>query len=228
MASKDGAAGGSPAGEPDEGTGRVSDEDEMPRDQDDPHFGAARSNSDEESMGSPYSWVSSRRPCWGAKAAGRCESTWRIQPMDQDIYSEWDPVAQSEWSRVQVQARAWAPERGTVAWRREQDKMRQEIHFLWRNMELLLAPAEAAKWDRQDLLQLPLSPLEGEQLVPAPPNDGPPGPQPPQPLWRQRHLKGHLSDSRWQGGQGISLRPVVTAGTLSELQRRGAQSSRVS
>uniref|UniRef100_A0ACB8ESR1 Uncharacterized protein n=1 Tax=Sphaerodactylus townsendi TaxID=933632 RepID=A0ACB8ESR1_9SAUR len=34
MAGKDGAAGGSPAGKPDEGTGRVPDKDEMPRDPD--------------------------------------------------------------------------------------------------------------------------------------------------------------------------------------------------
>uniref|UniRef100_A0ACB8F861 Uncharacterized protein n=1 Tax=Sphaerodactylus townsendi TaxID=933632 RepID=A0ACB8F861_9SAUR len=112
----------------------------------------------------------------GAKAAGRHETTWLTQPMDQNIYSEWDTVAQSEWSRVWVQAGVWAPERGVVACQREQDEMRQEIHFLRRNMELLLART-----------------LEGEQ--PVPPNDVPPGPsepQPPQPPWRQRRLKARF------------------------------------
>uniref|UniRef100_A0ACB8FTB1 Transmembrane protease serine 11F n=1 Tax=Sphaerodactylus townsendi TaxID=933632 RepID=A0ACB8FTB1_9SAUR len=46
-------------------------------------------------MGSPYSWAPSRQQCWGPKAAERCASTWLTQPIDQDIYSEWDPAAQS-------------------------------------------------------------------------------------------------------------------------------------
>uniref|UniRef100_A0ACB8ECC8 Uncharacterized protein n=1 Tax=Sphaerodactylus townsendi TaxID=933632 RepID=A0ACB8ECC8_9SAUR len=39
--------------------------------------------------------------------------------------------------------------------------MQQEIHFLRRNMELLLARTEVAEQDRQDLPQLLLLPLEG-------------------------------------------------------------------
>uniref|UniRef100_A0ACB8F1C5 Uncharacterized protein n=1 Tax=Sphaerodactylus townsendi TaxID=933632 RepID=A0ACB8F1C5_9SAUR len=98
-------------------------------------------------MGLPYSWASSRRLCWEAKVVGWRVSTWLTQPIDQDIYSEWDPAAQSEWSRAQVRAGAWAPERDAVTWRRERDEMRQEIHFLRCNMELLLARAEAAERD---------------------------------------------------------------------------------
>uniref|UniRef100_A0ACB8E670 Uncharacterized protein n=1 Tax=Sphaerodactylus townsendi TaxID=933632 RepID=A0ACB8E670_9SAUR len=137
-------------------------------DQHDPHLGAAQSTSGEESMGLPYSWAPSQQPGWGARAAGQRESTWLTQPMDQEIYLEWDPAEQSEWSRVQVQAGARAPERGVVAWWRERNKMRQEIHFLRRNVELLLARAEAAERDRQDPLQLLPPPLEREQPVPVP------------------------------------------------------------
>uniref|UniRef100_A0ACB8EC37 Uncharacterized protein n=1 Tax=Sphaerodactylus townsendi TaxID=933632 RepID=A0ACB8EC37_9SAUR len=89
--------------------GRVPDKDEMPRDPDlgdeekdapvpdqhDPHLGAAQSTSGKESMGSPYSWAPSWRPCWGTKAARRREYTWLTQPMDQDIYSEWDIPVQT-------------------------------------------------------------------------------------------------------------------------------------
>uniref|UniRef100_A0ACB8EC70 Uncharacterized protein n=1 Tax=Sphaerodactylus townsendi TaxID=933632 RepID=A0ACB8EC70_9SAUR len=64
-------------------------------DQHDPPLGAARSTSGGESMGLLYSWVPSQRPCWGSKAAGQRASTWLMQPIDQDIYSEWDPVGQS-------------------------------------------------------------------------------------------------------------------------------------
>uniref|UniRef100_A0ACB8F0Q1 Uncharacterized protein n=1 Tax=Sphaerodactylus townsendi TaxID=933632 RepID=A0ACB8F0Q1_9SAUR len=109
MADKGGTTDGPLAGEPDEGTGRVPDKDKMPHnpdlgdeekdvlipDQHDPHLGAAQSTNREESMGSPNTWAPSWRPCWGAKAAGRRESTWLTQPIDQDIYSEWDPAAQT-------------------------------------------------------------------------------------------------------------------------------------
>uniref|UniRef100_A0ACB8FER7 Uncharacterized protein n=1 Tax=Sphaerodactylus townsendi TaxID=933632 RepID=A0ACB8FER7_9SAUR len=215
MAGKDGTTSGSLTGDPDEGKGLVPDKDEEPCDPDsgdekdalipdrhDPSLGAARNTSGEESVGSPYACVPSQQAGWGAKATGQCASTWLMQPIDQNIYSEWDPVAQSEWSRAQVRAGAWAPERGAVAWWRERDEMRQEIHFLRCNMELLLAHAEAAEQDRQDPLQLlPPQPPEGEQLVPALPNDKPPGqlgplglpgPQQPQAPQRQRRVKAHF------------------------------------
>uniref|UniRef100_A0ACB8G6Q4 Uncharacterized protein n=1 Tax=Sphaerodactylus townsendi TaxID=933632 RepID=A0ACB8G6Q4_9SAUR len=103
MAGKDEATGGSLAGEPDEGTGQVPDTDEMPCDLDlgdekkdapvpnrhNPHLGVVQSTNREESMESSYSWAPSQRPCWWAKAAGRCESTWLTQPMD------WDSAAQT-------------------------------------------------------------------------------------------------------------------------------------
>uniref|UniRef100_A0ACB8F0U8 Uncharacterized protein n=1 Tax=Sphaerodactylus townsendi TaxID=933632 RepID=A0ACB8F0U8_9SAUR len=104
-----------------------------------------------------------------------------MQPIDQDIYSEWDPAAQSEWSRAQV--------RGAGAWQRERDETWQEIHFLQRNMELLLACTEAAEQNCQDPPQLPPQPPEGERLVLAPPNDGLTGPQPRQAPQRRRLLK---------------------------------------
>uniref|UniRef100_A0ACB8F7T0 Uncharacterized protein n=1 Tax=Sphaerodactylus townsendi TaxID=933632 RepID=A0ACB8F7T0_9SAUR len=184
MADMNGATGRPLTGEPDEGTGQVPGKDEIPRDPDlgdeekdalvpdqhDPHLGVARSTNREASMGLPYSWAPSRQPCWGAAVAGWREFTWLTQPMGQDIYSEWDPVAQSEWSRVQVQAGAWAPEQGMVAWRQEQDEMQQEIHFIWRKMELLLASTKAAERDHQDPPQLPPPPPpEGGQLMPMPP-----------------------------------------------------------
>uniref|UniRef100_A0ACB8FXE0 Uncharacterized protein n=1 Tax=Sphaerodactylus townsendi TaxID=933632 RepID=A0ACB8FXE0_9SAUR len=107
-------------------------------------------------------WVPCKAPTVRQAWEGRHESTWLTQLMDQDIYSEWDPVAQSERSQVQVQAGAWASERGAVAWQRERDEMRQEIHFLQRNMEFLLACTEVVEWDRQDPPQLPPPPpLEG-------------------------------------------------------------------
>uniref|UniRef100_A0ACB8FBL0 Uncharacterized protein n=1 Tax=Sphaerodactylus townsendi TaxID=933632 RepID=A0ACB8FBL0_9SAUR len=75
--------------------------------------------------------------------------------------------------------------------------MWQEIDFLRRNMELLLACAEAAERDRQDPPQLQLlQPPKEERLVPALPNDELPGqpgplgpsrsqqPQTPKRLWR--------------------------------------------
>uniref|UniRef100_A0ACB8ESW2 Uncharacterized protein n=1 Tax=Sphaerodactylus townsendi TaxID=933632 RepID=A0ACB8ESW2_9SAUR len=141
-----------------------------------------------------------------------------MQPMDQDIYSEWDPAAQSEWSWVQVQAGAWAwaPEQGVVAWRRERDGMWQEIHFLQCNMELLLARAKAAERDQQDPPQLSPPPLEGEQPVPAPPNNmppgpqGPPGPPGPQPQWRWQCLKAHLD------GTTETLLPRASRSTYGE------------
>uniref|UniRef100_A0ACB8FFY2 Uncharacterized protein n=1 Tax=Sphaerodactylus townsendi TaxID=933632 RepID=A0ACB8FFY2_9SAUR len=199
--------GGSLTGEPDEGKGLVPDKDEEPCDPDsgdeekdalipdrhDPSSGAAHSTSNGDSVGSPYAWASSRQAGRGAKTTERRASTWLTQPIDQDIYSEWDPAAQHEWSQAQVRIGAWAPEPGAVAWRRERDEMQQEIHFLRRNMELLLARAEAAERDCQDPPLLPPQLPKGEWPVPAFPNDEPPGqpgplglPGPQQPQVQQR------------------------------------------
>uniref|UniRef100_A0ACB8FTF7 Uncharacterized protein n=1 Tax=Sphaerodactylus townsendi TaxID=933632 RepID=A0ACB8FTF7_9SAUR len=110
MARKDGTTSGSLTGEPDLGTGLVPEKDEEPCDLDsgdeekdalipdrhNPPLGAAQSTSGGESVGSPYSWAPSWRLYWGAKAAGRRASTWLTQPIDQDIYSDWDPEAQTK------------------------------------------------------------------------------------------------------------------------------------
>uniref|UniRef100_A0ACB8E5X3 Uncharacterized protein n=1 Tax=Sphaerodactylus townsendi TaxID=933632 RepID=A0ACB8E5X3_9SAUR len=222
MADKDGATGGPLADKPDEGTGQVPDKDKVPRNPDlgdeekdalvpdrhDPHLGAMQSTNHEESMGSPYSWVPSRQPCWEAKAAGRRESTWLTQPMDQDIYSEWDPATQSEWLRVQD----WP----------EQVK----IHFLREGLH-----PEVAQWAMVTAEPTPLVGwymragkaevrLRRVQLLKQrgyPPVD-----------FSQSSVRGHFSGSQWQGGRGISVCSAAMAETLPELQRRGAQSGRVS
>uniref|UniRef100_A0ACB8ECE9 Uncharacterized protein n=1 Tax=Sphaerodactylus townsendi TaxID=933632 RepID=A0ACB8ECE9_9SAUR len=99
-------------------------------------------------------------------------------------------------TQIQYESRAWAPERGAVAWQRERDEMRQEIHFLRRNMELLLARTEAAERGRQDP-----PPPEGERPAVVLPNDeppgqqgplGPPGLQPPQVPQRRRRVKARF------------------------------------
>uniref|UniRef100_A0ACB8E677 Uncharacterized protein n=1 Tax=Sphaerodactylus townsendi TaxID=933632 RepID=A0ACB8E677_9SAUR len=213
MAETDGAAGGPLTGELVGVAERTPDEDAVPHgsnevdevesslgpNRSNPRAGAARSTNCVASTELPYSWVPSRKPCWGTKEAGRREFPWLTQSMDWDMYLEWDPAAPSEWSRTQVRTGAWAPERGAVAWWQERDAMRLEIHFLRRNIELLLARIEAAEWDRQGPPLLPPPPPpEGERPAPAPPNDevsgqpgpsGPPGPQPPQALQQQRRLK---------------------------------------
>uniref|UniRef100_A0ACB8EUK5 Uncharacterized protein n=1 Tax=Sphaerodactylus townsendi TaxID=933632 RepID=A0ACB8EUK5_9SAUR len=143
MAGMDGTIG--LTGEPDEGTGQVPDKDETPCD---PDIGDKEKDALIPDRHDPHLDATQSTNCeasmgspysWApSRAAGWHESTWLTQSMDQDIYSEWDP---------------------------EQDKMRQEIHFLRHNMELLLAHTKAAERDRQDPLQLLPSPLlEGGSL----------------------------------------------------------------
>uniref|UniRef100_A0ACB8ECN9 Uncharacterized protein n=1 Tax=Sphaerodactylus townsendi TaxID=933632 RepID=A0ACB8ECN9_9SAUR len=166
--------------------GQVPDKDKEPCDPDSgdgkdalipdrhyPPLGVAQRTSSGESMGSPYSWASSWRP---PRRLGS------VRPLG----------SSSPWTRTFIRSGTW--------WRKERDEMRQEIHFLRCNMELLLACAEAEERDRQDPLQLPpLQPSEGEQPVPMPPNDGLPGllgpPQSPQAPQRRRRLKARFDGS---------------------------------
>uniref|UniRef100_A0ACB8EM14 Uncharacterized protein n=1 Tax=Sphaerodactylus townsendi TaxID=933632 RepID=A0ACB8EM14_9SAUR len=94
--------------------------------------------------------------------------------------------------------------------------MRREIHFLRRNMELLLARAEAAERGRQDPPLLLPPPPEGERPVPALPNDEPPGqlgplglPEPQQP-----QVEAHME--KYGGDYEDEIEQVHEVGALLE------------
>uniref|UniRef100_A0ACB8E6M1 Uncharacterized protein n=1 Tax=Sphaerodactylus townsendi TaxID=933632 RepID=A0ACB8E6M1_9SAUR len=145
-----------------------------------PSQGLGHSIQREAGTESPYQLTPLLHNYRGARPKGRRESTWLPY---QDISPEWDLKAQ-KWSKAQAQAGAWAPKQGADAWRQEQDEMQQDLYFLRRNIEFLLALTETGGGDRWPLGLVPLReppPVQSLQDQgpprPAPPANVPPGGQ---------------------------------------------------
>uniref|UniRef100_A0ACB8E6D5 Uncharacterized protein n=1 Tax=Sphaerodactylus townsendi TaxID=933632 RepID=A0ACB8E6D5_9SAUR len=124
MSDMDGATGEFPTGEPDRGTephlgnedavaGKgAGGTDALAPDRPVSHCSGWCCASRDANMDSLYYVAPPWKVCWGTKPKGQRESTWLTQPMDQDIYTDWDPETQDEWLKAQTQMGTWAPKRG--------------------------------------------------------------------------------------------------------------------